>query len=331
MSSAAAILVDQLKKSFRVRTSPARGVRSRLRNLFSPAFHTQQAVNGISFSIQPGERVAFIGPNGAGKSTTLKMLTGILRPDSGRAEVCGLSPWAQRERLAYRMGAVFGQRSQLWYHLPTQDSFDLLSHVYELPRALYQQRLQALSNSFELEELRRKPVRSLSLGERMRCEIAASLLHAPEILFLDEPSIGLDASAKHTIRQLLRDRSSNDGATLLLTSHDTADIESVCDRVIVIHHGSVLLDEPVRSLKQRLNTKRLTLHGDLNDLSVALPGVSVIERAPLQLTLEIATQVTPVARVVEHVLSRANIEDLSVEDPPLEAVVRALYEQEKAS
>ena len=329
--SSAAILVDQLKKSFRVRTRPARGVRSRLRDLFSPAYQVQQAVNGICFSIQPGERVAFIGPNGAGKSTTLKMLTGILRPDSGRAEVCGLSPWAQRERLAYRMGAVFGQRSQLWYHLPAQDSFDLLSHVYELPRALYLQRLQELSRSFELSELLRKPVRGLSLGERMRCEIAASLLHAPQILFLDEPSIGLDASAKHTIRQLLRSRSVNDGATLLLTSHDTADIESVCDRVIVIHHGAVLLDEPVRSLKQRLNSKRLTLHGDVDDLNMDLPGVSTIERAPQQLTLEIATSITPVARVVEQALARASIQDLSVEDPPLEAVVRALYEREKAS
>jgi ABC-2 type transport system ATP-binding protein len=215
MSSQHAIELQELSKTFHVRKrrADASGYWGRFRH----EIEAIPAVDRISFSVGEGERVAFIGPNGAGKSTTLKMLSGVLFPDSGTARVLGLVPWKQRYQLGFRAGTVFGQRSQLWYHLPPRETFSLLAHVYEIPAEVHRARLGTLVETFDLGPLLDKPVRQLSLGERMRCEIVASLLHAPKILFLDEPTIGLDVSAKATIRSLLSDRSREDGATLLLT------------------------------------------------------------------------------------------------------------------
>jgi ABC-2 type transport system ATP-binding protein len=229
--------------------------------------------------------------------------------------------------LSFRAGTVFGQRSQLWYHLPARDTFELLAHVYELPRAEHKRRLAALVAAFDLGDLLDRPVRQLSLGERMRCEIAASLLHEPSILFLDEPTIGLDVSAKATIRDLLRRRSRENGATLLLTSHDTGDIEQVCDRVIVIHRGRVLLDGPVERLKRTLRTKRVTLFTEAERLELELSGAHVVDRRPHCTTYEVALDTTSVAVLIDAALKRAALRDVSIEDPPLDAVIRALYQQ----
>src|SRR5262252_888840 len=203
MPPAAAVELNELSKSFRVRRARGTGVGARVRDLFRPEQHTVFAVDKLSFSIARGERVAFIGPNGAGKSTTLKMLAGILRPDSGEVRVLGLVPSRQRRQLAFQIGTVFGQRSQLWYQLPPRDTFELLGRVYEIDRREHRRRTDALSSLFALGSLVDTPVRNLSLGERMRCEIVASLLHAPRMLFLDEPTIGLDVSTKAIIRELL--------------------------------------------------------------------------------------------------------------------------------
>src|SRR5262245_3428507 len=243
-----AIRVEDLHKSFRVRER-APGMGAALRGLFTSASRRVVAVEGLTFSVEPGERVAFVGPNGAGKSTTIKMLSGILYPDQGRVAVLGLDPWRERRRLGFRIGTVFGQRSQLWYHLPASDTFDLLAHVYEQEPVVHTRRKRALVELFQIAELLAKPVRQLSLGERMRCEVVASLLHGPDILFLDEPTIGLDVTAKAMLRDLLRAQSLEEGRTLLLTSHDTGDMESVCDRVIVIHRGRLLLDQPTAKLR----------------------------------------------------------------------------------
>ncbi|MDD9945388.1 MAG: ATP-binding cassette domain-containing protein, partial [Myxococcales bacterium] len=232
----AMIEVEGLSKTFTVRQT-ASGVLGAVRGLLVSRKHQVRAVSDVSFSIQQGERVAFVGPNGAGKSTTLKMLTGILYPSAGSARVGGMVPWQQRRRLAYRMGAVFGQRSQLWYHLPAHDTFELLCRIYDQDPAEYRRRRGALVEAFAIGPHLHKPVRQLSLGQRMRCEIVASLLHAPEVVFLDEPTIGLDVSAKATIRDLVREQSERDGRTIMLTSHDTGDMERVCERVIVIHEG----------------------------------------------------------------------------------------------
>ncbi len=326
-SSAPAIELRSLSKTFRARVNRGPGIGARLADLLAPRSTPALAVDRISFRIERGERVAFIGPNGAGKSTTLKMLAGILYPDSGMIEVGGLVPWRDRHALGFQVGTVFGQRSQLWYHLPPRATFDLLAHVYELPRAVSRQRQALLIAAFELGPLLDRPVRQLSLGERMRCEVAASLLHAPAILFLDEPTIGLDVSAKATIRELLHRQSAEDGTTLVLTSHDTGDIEQVCDRVVIIHRGTILLDATVAELKRRyLRTRRVTLVTAAEHIDVShLDGVTPIAAAPHRTTVDVDAGGAAIGALVDAVLRQTTLRDLRIDDPPLDDVIRALY------
>src|SRR5262245_8752691 len=321
---AAAIGLEGLRKVFRVRER-AHGMAGALRALVAPRSREVVAVDGVSFAIEPGERVAFVGPNGAGKSTTLKVLSGILAPTAGRVRVAGLEPGRER-RLGYKIGAVFGQRSQLWVHLPASDSFDLLARIYELEPAEYRARRAELEKAFELREIVEKPVRQLSLGERMRCELVASLLHRPEILFLDEPTIGLDVVAKATIRDLVRERSLRDGCTVLLTSHDTGDMERVCERVLVIHRGRLLLDRPVDALRRSfIPRKRISVVSEEAELAIALPGVVRLPSAPHKTELEVDLRAIGVDKVVAAVVASGRVLDLSVEDPPMEEIVGAIY------
>ncbi len=323
-----AVHITGLRKTFQVRRARGPGLAARVRDLVRPESQTVVAVDDLSFSIAAGERVAFVGPNGAGKSTTLKVLAGILQPDGGDVRVLGLQPSHDRRELAFVVGTVFGQRSQLWYQLPPRDTFELLGRVYEIPRAEHRRRLDALTAAFRLAPLLDTPVRQLSLGERMRCEIAASLLHAPRMLFLDEPTIGLDVSAKAVIRELLHEESTRDGVTLLLTSHDTGDIERVCERVIVIHRGRLLWDGPIADLRRRyLTTKRVTVWSDAERLDLQLPGVRVLSSASYRTELEVALDVATVGNVIDAALGQSSVRDLAVEDAPLEVVIRALYAQ----
>jgi ABC-2 type transport system ATP-binding protein len=320
-----AIAVEDLHKHFRVKER-APGLRGAVRGLASSRTREVSAVEGLSFAVAPGERVAFLGPNGAGKSTTIKILSGILHPDRGRVRVLGFEPWRDRHALGFRIGAVFGQRSQLWYHLPAADTFELLGRVYEQEPALHRRRQRELVERFELGGLLAKPVRQLSLGERMRCEIVASLLHAPEILFLDEPTIGLDVTAKAVLRDLIRAQSEHEGRTLLFTSHDTGDMERVCDRVIVIHQGRLLLDRSTASLRGAfIARKRVTVHSAAERIDVDLPGVAVTRREPHATVLSVDLRQTPVERVVQALLAQTALEDLSIEDPPMDEIVQAIY------
>ena len=322
-----AVELRDLKKSFRTRAASAPSFLGAICGLVSAKTQIFQAVDGISFSIARGERVAFIGPNGAGKSTTLKVLSGILQPDSGEVRVLGLEPAKQRETLGYRIGTVFGQRSQLWQQLPASDSFRLLARVYDLPERVYRARLAELVDIFALEAIVEQPVRKLSLGERMRCELVASLLHAPELLFLDEPTIGLDVTAKARVRDLVRTQSERDGTAVLLTSHDTADTERVCDRVIVINHGRLVFDQSLAALRTRfMKHKLVTLVADKPELSLSMAGVRVLAREPYKTRLEVDVRITPVASVIAAALAQGTLHDLSVEDPPLEQIVQAIYE-----
>src|SRR2546425_1890606 len=220
------IEVEALAKTFRTRERAA-GISGSLRSIIAPHYRRREAVKPISFSLEPGELLAFIGPNGAGKSTTIKMLTGILYPSAGHAQVLGLTPWQQRRTLSFHIASVYGQKSQLWYHLPPQDTFDLLARIYELDMNEYRKRRQFLVAVFDIEDYMRTPARKLSLGERMRCELAAALL--------DEPTIGLDVIAKQRIRDLIGQLNAEEGVTVFLTSHDAGDIEQVCRRAIVIN------------------------------------------------------------------------------------------------
>ena len=322
-----AVDVKELSKSFRTREARGPGFRARVADVVAPRSRAVRAVDRISFRIASGERVAFIGPNGAGKSTTLKMLAGILLPTSGHVTVAGLVPWRDRYQLGFAIGTVFGQRSQLWYQLAPRDTIELLARVYEIPRAVWRSRLDTLVDAFELAPLLDRPVRQLSLGERMRCEVAASLLHAPGVLFLDEPTIGLDVTAKATIRELLHRRSTEDGTTLLLTSHDTGDIEQVCDRVIIIHGGRILLDAGVGELKRRyLRSRRVTLvtASEHVELPAAI-GARVVSAVPHRTTVEIDAGDTAVGALVDAVLRQTTLRDLVIDDPPMDEVIRSIY------
>jgi ABC-2 type transport system ATP-binding protein len=321
----AAVEISGLRKVFQVRERAA-GLRAAVAALFHARSREVVAVDEVSFRIERGERVAFVGQNGAGKSTTIKMLSGILHPSAGSARVLGFVPWQARAALSYRVGTVFGQRTQLFYHLPAADSFELLRHVYDRPAAEFEQRKAQLVAAFDVGPHLHKPVRQLSLGERMRCEIVASLLHEPEILLLDEPTIGLDVSAKAVIRALVREQAERYGRTLLLTSHDTADMEQVCERVIVIHEGRVLLDQSVASLRRGyIRKKRITLQTAEPELHIALPGVRVVKQQAHRTELEVDVTRTPVEQVVAAVLRAGQLQDLTVEDPPLDEIVQAIY------
>jgi ABC-2 type transport system ATP-binding protein len=322
-----------LTKSFRAREK-APGLAAGLRGLVAPHYRDVAAVAGIDLYIEAGEVVAFIGPNGAGKSTTIKMLTGILYPSAGSAHVLGLVPWDERQKLSYRISTVFGQRSQLWYHLPPADSLELLAHIYELDQTTYRARLHDLVERFEIASLLDVPVRKLSLGERMRCEIVGSLLHRPSILFLDEPTIGLDVVAKQRIRQHIRELNETEGTTVFLTSHDAGDVEQLCRRVIMINHGTVVFDDSVTALKQQfLARKRIELKlvapaaVDFSDT----PGIDVVRHDEFELVVEVDTAAQPIEAVIARLMASARVADVSIQDRPLEEIIASMYQSDASS
>jgi ABC-2 type transport system ATP-binding protein len=324
------IQVDHLSKTF-VTKEKQPGLRGSVRALFRPIRRETQAVKDITFSVEGGERVAFIGPNGAGKSTTIKMLVGILYPTSGQAQVLGKTPWRKRQRLAYEIGAVFGQKSQLWYHLPPQDSFDLLARIYELDRSAYRQRLDYLVELFEIGDHLPVPVRKLSLGERMRCEIAASLLHRPRILLLDEPTIGLDVVVKQRIRDLILDLNEQEEVTVFLTSHDAGDVEVLCKRAMVINHGEIIYDGRVSTLKRDyMHTKTISLKLGEPWQGFDGPGVQVLKHKGYGIKLQVDTAATAIEEVVGRLLARYAIVDINVDNPPMEEIIARIYTQREA-
>ncbi|MDZ8025426.1 MAG: ATP-binding cassette domain-containing protein [Nostoc sp. DedQUE01] len=286
------------------------------------------AVDGISLSVPDGQAIAFIGPNGAGKSTTIKMLTGILQPSSGTARLLGLNPWRNRRELAYQIGVVFGQRSQLWYHLPPCDTLELLARIYNLNRQEYIQRRDQLVERFHLRSFWNTPVRKLSLGQRMRAEVAASLLHTPKVLFLDEPTIGLDVIARQELRDLIREWNRTEGVTVFLTSHDAGDIEQVAQRVVVINHGRVVLDDKVSAMRrQYLGSKILSVKFHTSPAEISLPGVTQLKAGEYSLKLEVNTRITPIETVMTQILQAGSVADIAIEDPPLEEVIAHIYAQ----
>ncbi|CCB87028.1 MULTISPECIES: ABC transporter ATP-binding protein [Parachlamydia] len=317
--------IDKLSKKFVVnQTFPH--IWGTFKNLFSFQKKEIEAIHSLSFHIHEGEKVAFVGPNGAGKSTTIKMLTGILHPTAGQIDILGLTPWKDRQALGYKIGTVFGQRTQLWYHLPPSDTFALLAKIYEINSNVYRQRLAELVEVFEIESLLNRPVKQLSLGERMRCELVASLLHQPKILFLDEPTIGLDINAKQKIRGFLNKLSKNQGIALFLTSHDTADIEQVCDRVIVLDRGTIIHDSSVRDLKKTYMKKKiLTFVTTEECLSLSLPGIKTLENANYHFICEVDLEAIPIDAVIREALKLASLKDVTIEDPSMEEVIRILY------
>lgn len=292
-----------------------------------------EAVKNISFEIEAGESVAFIGPNGAGKSTTLKMLTGILYPNSGAAEVAGYTPWEERSKLAREIGVVFGQRSQLWSNLPVMDSYRLLGAMYGVEGKALDSRVAVLDNMLDLKGFMNQSARSLSLGQRMRCEIAASLLHSPKIIFLDEPTIGLDIESKIALRINLQRLAQEEKASIMLTSHDSGDIEEICQRVIMIDHGVIKQDAPLKTLREDFDRfKILTLHSDAQlDLATLPDGCSVEENSARKIQIKIDRNKASLRGVTAELLTQYNVQDFSVENMPLDALIQLLYVQSAES
>lgn len=320
------IEVNSLAKRFLVRQNPE-GAWARAAALFRSRTVAVDAVKGIDLTVERGEALAFIGPNGAGKSTTIKMLTGILHPSSGAAQVLGYVPWQQRKQLAFRIGSVFGQKSQLWLHLPPVDAFNLLARVYELDWTEYQRRRAELVDLFDLGEIMHVATRKLSLGQRMRCELVAALLHKPEIVFLDEPTIGLDPVAKASIRDLIRRANREEGVTVFLTSHDDGDIEQLCKRVVIINHGQVIMDGPVGALRRDyMQVKEVDLKlGEPFD-GFAMEGVAVVKAKGYGVKLAVDTTVAPIEAVISAILSRYPVQDITIQNPPIEQVIAAIYQ-----
>jgi ABC-2 type transport system ATP-binding protein len=312
------IEASDLGKTFRVRRRAGR-VRRRIEDVV--------AVTGVSFGIERGEMVGYIGPNGAGKSTTIKMLTGILVPSHGEVRVNGLDPSRRRTEVARNVGVVFGQRTQLWWDLPLVDSFDLLRRVYKVGDADYRTTLDELVELLDLAPLLEVPVRQLSLGQRMRGDIAAALLHDPAILYLDEPTIGLDVVSKARVREFLAKRNADRGTTVLLTTHDLDDIEHLCKRVMIIDHGRLLFDGGLTQVIEQLGEERaLVVDLAVESPPLSIPGTRLVAIDGTRQRLAFKRSETSAATVIAAVAAAAEIVELSIEEPDIESAIRRLYE-----
>ncbi len=326
---AAIIEVEGLRKEFRI-AKRKEGAFGALRTLFSREYIRKVAVNDVSFRIQPGELVGYIGPNGAGKSTTIKMLTGILVPSAGTVRVKGIVPYERRVENARQIGVVFGQRTQLWWDLPTIESFELLRHIYKIPSDRYQRNMERFGELLGLDAFLNTPVRQLSLGQRMRADIAAALLHDPEILYLDEPTIGLDVVAKEKIRAFIKEINRERGVTVILTTHDMQDIEKICERMILIDKGTVIYDGPLQEIKERFGKARtlvvdLEPNGPIDRLEVE--GAEQVKRDGYRFWLRFNRDVISASQLIARISGSHNIRDLTVEEPEIEGIIARIYQE----
>lgn len=321
------ISLQGIYKSFQVARRTA-GLQQALKSLFVREHTIVEALKDISFTIREGEIAGYIGPNGAGKSTTIKMMTGILVPDQGSCTILGYTPWKDRIDYVRHIGVVFGQRSQLWWDVPVIDSFELLKDIYRISEAEYRTNLEQLTETLELQTLLHTPVRQLSLGQRMRCELAASLLHGPDILFLDEPTIGLDAVSKIAVRQFIQTINQERGVTVILTTHDMYDIEALADRILMIGKGTILYDGTLRELRSRFGTQRI-VKVEYRDRAqpIAMAGAELLEWSGERAVYSVDTERLNIAEVIAQLSQQTEITDFSVEAKPVEDMIVELYKE----
>lgn len=314
------ICVQDLKKTFVIKSG----------GLFKAKKKTEvKAVEGVSFTVEKGEIVAFIGPNGAGKSTTIKMLTGIIQPTSGKIQVAGYDPSHDRKKLAYKIGCMFGQKSQLYMHLTVRDSYKLLCSIYDLDNKQAEEKIEEIANLFKIQDLLDRVVRKLSLGQRMICEIAGSILHDPEIIFLDEPTIGLDIFAKTRIREIIKKMNEEKGTTIFLTSHDIGDVEALCNRIIIINNGTIVTDSTIDELKSKyLSTKVIKISYDRDIIDKKLEyNIQKLEHNQIELIAD--TNKQNIGELLSYFTSVGNIVDIQISSTPLEDVIKKIYQERR--
>ena len=322
------IEVKKLSKDFKVKTKE-KGFKGSIKSMFKPKYKIVHAVKNINLNIEKGEIIAFIGPNGAGKSTTIKMLTGILYPDSASIKVIGIDPVKERKKLAYEIGTVFGQKEQLWTHLTPYDNFKFFAAIYDIPNSVAEKKINELIMLFELNDFINTPVRNLSLGQRIRCEIVASLIHEPKVLFLDEPTIGLDPVVKENIRSLIKRMNKEYKTTIFLTSHDVSDIEKLCKRVIIINNGQVVLDDSMENLKYHYLNKKIVEVKMKEKVSINdEEGINVLKDKGYNLKVEVDITKRSVTDVIK-LLNPDNIIDINISNVPLEEIISSIYKKGK--
>lgn len=322
------IEVKKLSKDFKVKTKE-KGFKGSIKSMFKPKYKIVHAVKNINLNIEKGEIIAFIGPNGAGKSTTIKMLTGILYPDSGSIKVMGIDPVKERKKLAYEIGTVFGQKEQLWTHLTPYDNFKFFAAIYDIPNSVAEKKINELIMLFELNDFINTPVRNLSLGQRIRCEIVASLIHEPKVLFLDEPTIGLDPVVKENIRSLIKRMNKEYKTTIFLTSHDVSYIEKLCKRVIIINNGQVVLDDSMENLKYHYLNKKIVEVKMKEKVSINdEEGINVLKDKGYNLKVEVDITKRSVTDVIK-LLNPDNIIDINISNVPLEEIISSIYKKGK--
>lgn len=318
------IEAEELSKNFKVKQKE-KGMKGSIKAILHPQTEEIKAVDGISFGVEKGEVLAFIGPNGAGKSTTIKMLTGILYPDGGRIEVLGIDPVKKRKQLAYQIGTVFGQKEQLWTHLTPYDNFRFFGAIYDLSGGEIERRIAELAEIFELADFINTPVRNLSLGQRIRCEIVASLIHKPKVLFLDEPTIGLDVVVKENIRGLIKQMNRELNTTIFLTSHDVGDIEKLCKRIVIVNSGQIVMDDSMEHLKYHYLNKKI-VEVKLQEEAV-LPerkGITILKRKGSHIKLEVDTSVMKINDALRSI-DAEYVEDINISNIPLEDIIMEIY------
>ena len=317
------IEVNNLNKIFKIKTKH-KGL-EKLKYFFKNEYKEKHAVNDLSFTIEEGESVAFIGPNGAGKSTTIKMLTGILYPSSGEIKVLGLSPNKDRKKLTYMVGSVFGQKEQLWVHLSAYDNFKFFGAIYDIKKEDLEKRIEELANLFEINEFINQPVKSLSLGQRMKCEMVASLLHNPKVLFFDEPTIGLDPIAKDTLRKLIKKINKELKTTILFTSHDVGDIEEVCKRVIIINDGKIVLDDSMKNLKYHYMNKKIVAVKLKKDLKITeKEGITILKHKNNAYEIEVDMDKSNIDELL-NLFKADDLLDISISSTPIEEIIKDIY------
>lgn len=322
------IEVRNVSKTFKI-SKRRSGVPGMLANLFMPKYEKKEAVKNISFNIEKGEMAGFIGPNGAGKSTTIKMLSGILYPDSGEINVDGYIPYKQRKSYVGRIGVVFGQKSQLQWDLPVIDSFELLKAIYSVPDDVYKKNLGRFTEMLDMSEFIDRPVRQLSLGQKMRADIVAALIHSPEIVFFDEPTIGVDVVGKETIRSFIRELNGQDNVTMIFTTHDMQDIEKTCKRLIIIDEGEKVYDGTLSGIRQKYGTSRqLDVEFGCMENIAPIPNVEITDLENNKKRFAFESRDVHINELMDHLLSSYNVRDINISEPEIESIIRRIYNKE---